>query len=423
MKRAETPVKPESPSVVYVLPDAFGGVASLIGYLLKYRSPDKLRYHVVLTRDLSQAADCPIPEKLSVDSQSSVVFERLIDNLEKILREVHESIPVGEGVVVANEWLGLAALAKHYCGRTVLQVLHGDMDFCYDLATRHEPMVDGFITHTRLIYEKLRRLLPHRQDTIFYLPYGVPVPPEPRTPGTGPIRLLFVARLVQDKGIYELPAIDEALLASGVRARWTIVGSGPDGDRVRAQWQSSRVRWTGVLPNCDVLSLYREHDMFVLPTRMEGFPVALLEAMAAGVVPVVTDLPGGIQEVVQPGITGYLHPYSDVGTFAASIAGLHHDRAELDNMSRAARQIVQKEFDIRQRVAAYQDLFARWRELRRTRPRSTSMQYGNRLDKEWIPNWLVRTMRKIRRRTMGLAINTSGERGDGRSSALTQGVK
>ncbi len=387
----------ESPSVVYLVPDTYGGVANIIGNLLRYRGPDELKYHVVLTRDTSQAASSPIPERLAADSQRSVVFERSLDNFETVLRRVYKSIPSGEGVVVANDWLGLAALARRSCDRTVLQILHSDTEYWYGMAKEHEAGIDGFITYARLIYEKLQRLLPHRRDAIFYLPYGVPIPSEVRTASTGAIRLLLVARLEAAKGIYELPAIDEALLARGVQPRWTIVGSGPDGDIVRAQWRSSRVHWTGLLPNSDVLGLYREHDVLVLPTRMEGFPVSLLEAMAAGVVPVVTDLPGGIQQAVRPGVTGYLHPFSDVSGFAESIAGLHYDRTRLEKMSVAARQIVQEEFDIRQRASAYQNLFARWRELRRPRTRRLPISYGNRLDKEWIPNWVVRTVRRIRR--------------------------
>jgi len=413
-------MKCESPSVVYILPDALGGVATLIGNLLRYRRPDDLRYHVVLTRDLRQRGERPIPDRLSVDCQSAVVFERSIDNLEKVLRDVRRSIPAGEGIVVANEWLGLAALSESDCGRTVLHILHGDMDFCYELAIRHEPVIDGFVTHTRLIYEKLRRFLPHRWDRIFYLPYGVAIPSERRAAANGPIRLLFVARLVQDKGICELPAIDEALLARDVQARWTIVGSGPDGDRVKAEWQNPRVRWTGVLSNVDVLSLYSEHDVLVLPTRMEGFPVSMLEAMAAGVVPVVTDLPGGIQQAVQHAVTGYLHRFWDVDGFAESIARLDNDRARLETMSVAAHQLVRDEFDIRKRVTAYQDLFARWRELRRTDRGRLPVPYGNRLDKKWLPNCLVRTLRRIIRGTIVPAISSSGGGHGAGSDAVPQ---
>ncbi len=54
------------------------------------------------------------------------------------------------------------------------------------------------------------------------------------------------------------------------------------------------------------------HDVFVLPTQFEGSPVSLLETMSAGLVPVITDLPGGIREIVEPAV-GFRLPMGDKG--------------------------------------------------------------------------------------------------------------
>ena len=65
------------------------------------------------------------------------------------------------------------------------------------------------------------------------------------------------------------------------------------------QWgKSPRVRFCSPPTNPEVLALCAQSDVFVLPTRFEGFPVSLLEAMSAGLEPVVSDLPSGIPEVV-----------------------------------------------------------------------------------------------------------------------------
>ena len=386
-------------SVVYLLPDAIGGVPSIIANLLRYRRPDGLQYHVVVTRDLTRTADTPISAPLGADSQRCLVFERYLDNFGKVLRRVYDAIPAGSGVAVANDWLDLAVLAKYDCNRAVLQILHGDIDYYYRLAARYDSIVDGFIAPSRLMYEKLQDLLPHRCETIFHLPYGVPVPSQSRTPASGPIRLLFAARFEERKGICDLPAIDAALLSRGVEARWTVVGSGPVGDRVKAQWSDARVSWTGGLPHRDLLQLFLAHDVFVLPTRWEGFPVALLEAMAAGVVPVVSDLPGALREAVSSGATGFAHPFSDIDGFAASIAELDRNREKLESMSAAARRTVQEEFNIEQRAQAYQGLFLRWRELRRPRALHPPATDASRLDQEWIPNGVVRALRKVHRWT------------------------
>ena len=125
--------------------------------------------------------------------------------------------------------------------------------------------------------------------------------------------------------------------------------------------------------------------------------MVLLEAMAAGVVPVVSDLPSGIPEVVDHGINGYRPPVGDVAAFAEAIAELGGDRERLQAMSRAARQTVVDRFDIRQRAADYHALYARWRELRRPRPQGVPVRYGSRLDRPWLPNAAVHATRAARR--------------------------
>jgi glycosyltransferase involved in cell wall biosynthesis len=384
------------PSVAYVLPDKMGGVSTVISNLLRYRRSDGFRYEVLLTQDLG-STDEPIAEPLGADFERRVQFQGAVENLEKIFHRIQRHLPSGEGLLVANDWIELAALTRRDPGRTVLQILHGDYDYYYDLAVRHELIIDGFITHSRSIYQNLQRLLPHRHDSIYYLPYGVAIPRKARTLARGPMRLLFVGRLVESKGVFDLPGIDADLLRCGMQPQWTIVGSGECGPALRTRWCSPRIRWTGALPNSAVLDLYPDHDVLVLPTKAEGFPVCLLEAMAAGVVPVVSDIPGGVHDVLKRDVTGYLPRPADIPGFAASIADLHRNRDKLESMSQLARQAVIDSFDIRDRASGYQDLYSRWRELRRPRPKRLNIPYGSRLDKRWVPNCVVCTVRKMQR--------------------------
>ncbi len=134
--------------------------------------------------------------------------------------------------------------------------------------------------------------------------------------------------------------------------------------------------------------------MFLLPSRLEGFPVTLMEAGAAGLVPIVSDLPSGIPEVVIPGETGYRVPIGDVAGFASALEELNRDRDRLERMSAAVRQLVAGKFDIRRNAVQYDSLHARFGELRRRRA-GCRLHYGSRLDKPWLPNAFVRTVRSI----------------------------
>ena len=135
-----------------------------------------------------------------------------------------------------------------------------------------------------------------------------------------------------------------------------------------------------------------------MPSRGEGLPVALLEAGAAGVVPVVSDLASGIPEVVESGVSGYRAPVGDIGAFADAIAAIDCDRTGLESMSGTVRDIVTRRFDATQRTVEYQRLFARWRDLRRERPARPRLYYGSRLDQPWMPNVAVKLIRSALRR-------------------------
>jgi hypothetical protein len=70
-------------------------------------------------------------------------------------------------------------------------------------------------------------------------------------------------------------------------------------------------------------------------------------------------------------------------------------------MGEAAWRYVARAHDMRQRTDAYQELFARYRELRRPRSTASSVLYGSRLDRPWIPNAAVKTVRTAMRRAKG----------------------
>src|SRR5439155_4953432 len=176
-------------------------------------------------------------------------------------------------------------------------------------------------------------------------------------------------------------------------------GAGPDEAELKRRWAfNAEVRWLGNISSSAVHALYASQDVFVLPTRFEGFPLALLEAMGAGVVPVVSDIPSGVPEVVSTGETGERLRIGDIGGFVDTIGALDRDRSRLDAMSAAARRVVAERFDIRDRIADYQALYIRWRELYRPLASSRLLQYGSRLDRPWIPNAIVSAVRSARRR-------------------------
>ena len=164
---------------------------------------------------------------------------------------------------------------------------------------------------------------------------------------SAPPVLLFVGRLRYYKGldwlIRALPQID---------ARLAVVGIGP----MAAEWKAlatqegvaDRIAWLGETPDADLPALYHLADLFVLPAShaSEAFGLVQVEAMAAGVPCVCTELGTGTSYVNQDGVTGRVVPPRDPAALAAAINDLLADPARRAEMSTAARARVAAEFDL-----------------------------------------------------------------------------
>ena len=381
-----------APQVTYVMPGKVGGVMTIIENLVRFRRPDEFDYRAVLTCNRHDP-DTRFSGALAVDSQITFEHALPLENIHAVARRLRSAIGDNPGVIVCNDALEMMMVALIDSGRSVVQILHGDYDYYYDLATMHEPLVHAFVAYSRRVYEKLVARMPQRRDTIFWLPYGVVIPEKTRIAASGPLRMIYAGRLDEAKGVLDLPAIDEALVRRGTNALWTIIGDGPAADRLWNRWaRSPRIRWVSSATSEQVVAACTDHDVFVLPSRAEGLSVATVEAMSAGLVPVVTRLPS-MAEIIDDGRTGIAVSVGDTEAFADAIASLDRDRNRLNALSAAARSLVVERFDIRERAYAYQELYGRWRELYRPRPSVASVSYGSRLDRPWLPNPLVRLVR------------------------------
>ncbi len=137
-------------------------------------------------------------------------------------------------------------------------------------------------------------------DRIFVVPNGVgeeffQPPREPREPRDRPVALLFVGRLNPQKGVGRLlDAVSRAVRP--VRLR--IVGDGELREPLEAQARAlglGNVSFAGALHGRELLDAYKQADVFVLPSEKEGMPLVALEAMAASLPVVATDVPGNAE--------------------------------------------------------------------------------------------------------------------------------
>lgn len=182
--------------------------------------------------------------------------------------------------------------------------------------------------------------------------------PSPR-PRTDTPNVLFMGRVGDRKGIFDLIAAWPKVLAAVPGARLTVAGDG-DLDRLR-----NDVDRLGVTASVDILGwvggevrmrAYREANVFCLPSYAEGLPMGVLEAMGSGL-PVVSTAINGTPDAVVDGTTGFLHAPGDQQALAGHLGTLLSDADLRDAQGRAGFERVTAEFDPERQATRLRDMW------------------------------------------------------------------
>lgn len=170
--------------------------------------------------------------------------------------------------------------------------------------------------------------------------------------------VLFVGRLSIDKGVDDLPAIWSEVRAQVHGARLVVIGDvdssqPPAAQTIAALADDPTVAMLGHV--ADPSPAYSGADVLLLPTRREGFGSVVLEAAAAGVPSVGSDVTG-VRDAVEAGVTGVLVEAGRPSEFARAVVGLLDDREARDLLGENARRRVTTDFVEDDVVARYVDV-------------------------------------------------------------------
>jgi glycosyltransferase involved in cell wall biosynthesis len=158
----------------------------------------------------------------------------------------------------------------------------------------------------------------------------------------GALRLVSAMRLNGKKrpaALLEVVRAAQGALGNDARVRLSIAGDGPQRARLEkliARWKlGGSVTLLGHLPREELRALYARSDLFVLPTRLEAFGLAALEARAAGL-PVAAVAGTGVADFIRPGLEGWLA--EDDAAMAEIVAGAARDRDQLQRIAEHNRR-------------------------------------------------------------------------------------
>ena len=346
------------------LPPSDGGVENVIARLTEGLVKDDIDVHVFSLI----ASDHPLvnlPEEVTVHSANAFDFRRYlgvqskvslsaIPKLYRLIRSLHPDIihlhnrffyttPLGyllarvtrfDGTVITTTHLGeitgiagIAGTVARVYEQTVGRAVFNRSDYVIavsEASARHAESLGA--------NESTTHVVPNGVDTeVFH-------PPEQTVEDP---RIIFVGRLVENKGPQDLIAALPNVIEEHPDLAVHIVGSGPLEEKLRRQVKRLRIDdqvcFAGRVES--VSEEMRKARVFCRPSLTEGLPLTLLEAMATGIPPVVTPV-AGVPEVVTDGETGILVPPRDPSALARWLVDLFDQPEKIESLGTAARQYV-----------------------------------------------------------------------------------
>ena len=226
---------------------------------------------------------------------------------------------------------------------TLVGICHTDQDYYYHHLQRLDSRLTGMIAVSPRCAERLEQFLPHRRGTIPVLPdWDMPcdgTPPVRQPNLANPLRVLFNGRILHlQKRVLDLPEISRRLAQAGAPVQITIAGDGPDLPQLRDELGRGTHVTCRLLPPLapwDMPARLDEHDVFLQLSEFEGASVSLMEAMIAGLVPVVTQTASGT-ELLENGRNAILCPVGDVAAIADALGDLAKNRERLPQLGSEA---------------------------------------------------------------------------------------
>jgi glycosyltransferase involved in cell wall biosynthesis len=337
--------------------DVRGGITTVEQHICDYLAPYVSMRHIATMNEGSMLA-------------RAIVFARAVQSLRRALESIEPSVVhihfASRGSTLRK--LLLASMVTR-AGRPLVMHAHGGY---FDQFHRRMPafarrMVNSILqranvvialsSHWRDFYVNECELSPSQ---VAVLPNPVRWSPDvPNRAGRRSVQFVFLGRMCEKKGTYDLVNAFAALPDSvRARARLVLAGDGdleaigklaaPFGEQVRV------LSWIG---SAEREQLLAQSDVFVLPSYNEGVPMSLLEAMASGLPAIVTPV-GGIPDVLRHGVEGLIVEPARVADLSAAMARFVNDDAERLAAGRRAHERA-RAFDIHGYARRLADVYLR----------------------------------------------------------------
>lgn len=385
--------------VCFIAENALGGVVGVNRSLMEMLGSRDLEFSVVL---INYAWRQVTPARAVFDEMGIPVHILDISherNKFKMLDAFQREILSRQDLIIATDKYELIAYCIGKLNIPVIFMIHSNFEPFYTTAEYFRGIIDAYICISAEIHAKLNHILLRKQGAFeaLYLPHAIPDVDLPYMDSASPaFTVAFIGRFNDIKGADIVLQVGAALREKGAQFDFIIISNGVGEEAFKEKWAfNDRTTFYSNIPNREVQEKMVNVQAVLMPSRLEGFPVVLIESMRRGVVPVCSDIATGFPELVEDGVTGFRIPISDPARFADTLILLSEDRDKLRKISAAAIGIVHEKFDPAKNAGRYLKVFLGVTDQVKEKAFPNIASQLGRFDISFIPNWLFKLIKRL----------------------------
>lgn len=378
--------------ICFVLDTAIGGITTVVLGQIKLLNSDDYECYVLLLniswRNVSSSKG--IFEKEGIKCIEISISQKI--NKYRLLKRMANIYLREADLIIASTKYEMTAYGLARLSTPLILMVHGDTDAVETMVIEFQDMADRIIAISEFIKEwALVNVRKGNRSKIFYLPHAIPIKTSLiiSKDSSKTLNIIFIGRYNECKGADYLIGIGEKLQDAKEIFKFIFITDGCNEEDFRLKWPLNNVTsYYSNISNVQVLDLLCSADIILMPSRNEGLPIALIEAMRLGVVPVCSNLRSGFSELIISGENGYLVEVGDINRFVECILNLDRNRGILESMIEKSIEMVSANFDPNKNILGYDKMYKNV--INNNWHKNYPIKYSSLgfLDSPFIPNWL-----------------------------------
>lgn len=243
-----------------------------------------------------------------------------------------------------------------------IQVLHSDEEIYYENTLLFCGFYDHIVSVSSYIQNKLERQEPSLKSKSSMIQYGVDIPKKYEHKFEQKIKIVYFGRIVEEqKRVSRMLKIIFKLLERNIDFEWTFIGDGSEIEflkqKLHKEIDKGIVNFLGSMNVEEIQRYISSQDIYILTSDYEGTPLALMESMGCGCIPVVNSIKSGIPEMIEHEKTGFIVQNSLIDEYVQYIEKLYRDLELRKRMSKNCYMYAKKVFDTSVMTQNYINIF------------------------------------------------------------------